>query len=120
MRYAESISEVLIFVFFHGALVVATSAQTGGNASAIDGTVSDPSGAVVPNATVTIHNPVRPDSNARRQPIAPVLSASPTFRSNPYHPRRESASGLVLQRDSPGGMKSVHRFQTRRDHQPVR
>jgi Carboxypeptidase regulatory-like domain len=33
-------------------------AQSGGNSGSISGTVSDPTGAVVPNATVEIHNPV--------------------------------------------------------------
>ncbi len=33
-------------------------AQTGGNSSTISGTVADPSGAVIPGATVVIHNPV--------------------------------------------------------------
>jgi hypothetical protein len=33
-------------------------AQSGGNSTSITGTVVDPSGAVVPNATVTVHNPV--------------------------------------------------------------
>ena len=33
-------------------------AQTSGNSGSIAGAVLDPTGAVVPNATVTIHNPV--------------------------------------------------------------
>ncbi|HYK49446.1 MAG TPA: carboxypeptidase-like regulatory domain-containing protein, partial [Terriglobales bacterium] len=33
-------------------------AQSGGNSTSITGTVVDPSGAVVPNATVEVHNPV--------------------------------------------------------------
>src|SRR4029077_15452925 len=33
-------------------------AQSGGSSTSINGTVVDPSGAVVPNATLEIHNPV--------------------------------------------------------------
>ncbi len=40
------------------ALAFNAKAQSGGNSSSISGTVSDPTGAVVPNATVEIHNPV--------------------------------------------------------------
>src|SRR5271166_2495018 len=36
----------------------AAGAETGANASAVSGTVVDPTGAVVPGATVEIHNPV--------------------------------------------------------------
>src|SRR5271166_2387359 len=32
--------------------------ETGGNSSTVNGTVADPTGAVVPGATVVIHNPV--------------------------------------------------------------
>src|SRR6202451_1986486 len=32
--------------------------QSAGNSPAVTGTVADPSGAVIPGATVTIHNPV--------------------------------------------------------------
>src|SRR5271166_6851464 len=38
--------------------VLATAGETGSNASVVSGTVADPSGAVVPGATVEIHNPV--------------------------------------------------------------
>ncbi|HEX4039403.1 MAG TPA: carboxypeptidase regulatory-like domain-containing protein [Acidobacteriaceae bacterium] len=50
------------FVFFLSFVSVfcapGAGAQTGGNAGSITGTVTDPSGAVVPGATVTIQNPV--------------------------------------------------------------
>jgi hypothetical protein len=36
----------------------AALAQNAGSSTSISGTVSDPSGAVIPGATVTIHNPV--------------------------------------------------------------
>ncbi|MGA8108463.1 MAG: carboxypeptidase-like regulatory domain-containing protein, partial [Acidobacteriaceae bacterium] len=52
----------VFFVFFLSFVSVfcapGAGAQTGGNAGSITGTVTDPSGAVVPGATVTIQNPV--------------------------------------------------------------
>jgi len=45
-------------VVFHLALALSASAQAGGNSTAVNGTVLDPSGAVVPSATVEIDNPV--------------------------------------------------------------
>jgi hypothetical protein len=40
------------------AVVPAALAQNAGNSTAVTGTVADPTGAVIPGATVTIHNPV--------------------------------------------------------------
>ena len=37
---------------------VSVCAQSAGNSTSVTGTVSDPSGAVIPNATVEIRNPV--------------------------------------------------------------
>jgi hypothetical protein len=45
-------------VSFCLALGFGAYAQSGGNSTSVTGTVVDPSGAVVPNATVEIHNPV--------------------------------------------------------------
>ena len=60
------------------------NAQSGGTSASISGTVMDPSGAVVPNATVEIHNPVSgydrtttTDSNGK--------FSFPNIPFNPYH-----------------------------------
>ncbi len=84
MRYARAFLEVLLFIFCTSAFVTATSAQTGGNASAIDGTVSDPSGAVVPNATVTIHNPVSGLDRSTTTDSSGAFSFT-NVPFNPYH-----------------------------------
>src|SRR5216683_428463 len=64
--------------------VGAANAQSGGTSSGISGTVLDPSGAVVANATVEIHNAVSgfdrtttTDSNGR--------FSFPNVPFNPYH-----------------------------------
>ncbi len=53
--YRKSLHAAFI-VFFSFVACLYASAQSGGGS--ISGTVLDPSGAVVPNATVEIHNPV--------------------------------------------------------------
>ncbi|MGC2327936.1 MAG: hypothetical protein WA604_14565, partial [Candidatus Sulfotelmatobacter sp.] len=45
-------------VIFLAAPLFTAWAQSGGNSGSISGTILDPTGAVVPNATVEIHNPV--------------------------------------------------------------
>ena len=42
-------------------------AQSAGSSGSISGTVSDPTGAVVPNAAVEIHNPVSHFDHHRRR-----------------------------------------------------
>jgi hypothetical protein len=65
-------------------LSLTTLAQSGGNSSSIGGTVLDPSGAVVPNAVVVIHNPV---SHFDRSTTTDKLGnfSFPNVPFNPYH-----------------------------------
>src|ERR1700678_1888636 len=58
--------------------------QSGGSSGTISGTVLDPTGAVVPNATVDIHNPV---SHFGRSTIADKSGnfSLPNIPFNPYH-----------------------------------
>jgi len=48
----------VLLIFCMALSVAATAGETGSNASVVSGTVADPTGAVVPGATVEIHNPV--------------------------------------------------------------
>ena len=68
--------------------LISASAQSGGSSTSVSGTVLDPSGAVVPGATVQIHNPVSQfdrttttDSLGRftipNVPLIPITSRSP-------------------------------------------
>src|SRR5213594_2054552 len=58
--------------------------QSGGNSTLVTGTVTDPSGAVVPNAVVEIHNPV---SGFERTTATDSLGrfTIPNVPFNPYH-----------------------------------
>jgi len=66
------------------ALSLTATAQTGGNSTAVTGTVLDPSGAVVPNATVKIHNPVSQFSRAAVTDSAGKFTIA-NVPFNPYH-----------------------------------
>lgn len=58
MRFVSPLLGILVVVLcLFGAGPIAL-AQNAGNSTAVTGTVSDPTGAVIPGATVTIHNPV--------------------------------------------------------------
>ncbi len=59
-------------------------AQSGGNSGSISGTVLDPTGAVVPNATIEIHNPVSHfDRSTTTDKSGNFSLANVPF--NPYH-----------------------------------
>jgi hypothetical protein len=58
--------------------------QSTGNSASINGTVSDPTGAVVPNATVEIHNPVSHFDRSVATDQAGNFSL-PNVPFNPYH-----------------------------------
>ena len=49
---------ILLVALCFLAVASAAVAQNAGNSTAVTGTVADPTGAVIPSATVTIHNPV--------------------------------------------------------------
>jgi len=77
----KSLAAALVVVF-HLALVVSAHAQAGG--ASINGTVSDPSGAVVPNATVELHNPVSGfDRKTTTDTLGKFSFSNVPF--NPYH-----------------------------------
>ena len=72
----------LIAIFALTFLTTLAAAQSDGNSGSINGSVVDPTGAVVPKATVEIHNPVS-DLIVLRPPTALENSPSPTFLSIP-------------------------------------
>ncbi len=83
MRFAKAFlgSLFLLFVLFPAAS--ASFAQIG-NSGNISGTVTDPSGAVVAGATVTIHNPVSQYERSATTDSTGAFSF-PNVPFNPYH-----------------------------------
>ena len=65
-------------------LTVAMWAQSGGNSGSISGTVLDPTGAVVPNATIEIQNPVSHFDRSATTDKSGSFSI-PNVPFNPYH-----------------------------------
>jgi hypothetical protein len=82
-----SIRTVALFLVLVSLLVLTglpSFAQSGGNSTSVAGTVLDPSGAVVPNATVTIHNPVSQFSRSTTTDSNGNFTI-PNVPFNPYH-----------------------------------
>src|ERR1700746_2668790 len=78
------------FTFFHVLVILVLGswtvclAQSGGSSTSINGTVVDPSGAGVPNATVEIHNPVSQYQRSATSNDKGNFSF-PNVPFNPYH-----------------------------------
>src|ERR1019366_409902 len=77
------VSTVALAIFFLAICVISGSAQTTGNSS-LSGVVSDPSGAVVPGATVEIRNPVSQFDRSITTDSTGRFSFS-NIPFNPYH-----------------------------------
>jgi hypothetical protein len=81
--YKKSLNAAFVAVFYL-AVGFSASAQSGGNATSVTGTVVDPSGAVVPNATVEIHNPVSGFDRTASTDDSGKFGI-PNVPFNPYH-----------------------------------
>ncbi len=82
-----SCKKSLLKAFIFGcclALGLHAYAQSGGSSTSVTGTVVDPSGAVVANATVEIHNPVSGFERTTTTDAAGKFSV-PNIPFNPYH-----------------------------------
>ena len=81
--YAKSLRAAFILAFYLW-LTLYTYAQSGGSSTTVNGTVFDPSGAVVPGAAVEIHNPVSGfDRNTVTDNVGKFTIPNVPF--NPYH-----------------------------------
>ena len=80
--YKKSLFAASIVVFYLG-LGLSANAQSGSSTS-VTGTVVDPSGAVVPDATVKIHNPVSGFARTMTTDSSGKFSF-PNVSFNPYH-----------------------------------
>ncbi len=81
--YKKSLRATYIAVFYL-ALGFHAQAQSSGTSASISGTVLDPTGAVVPNATVEIHNPVSHFDRSTTTDGSGKFSF-PNLPFNPYH-----------------------------------
>ncbi len=90
--YEKSLRAAFI-VAFCLALGLHAYAQSGGSSGSISGTVLDPTGAVVPNATVEIHNPVSHFDRSTTSDKSGNFSL-PNVPFNPYH-LAVTATGFV-------------------------
>ncbi len=79
--YKKSLHAAFVAFFY---LTISLSAHAQSNSATINGTVLDPTGAVVPNATVEIHNPVSHfDESATTDGVGRFTFTNVPF--NPYH-----------------------------------
>jgi hypothetical protein len=76
---------IIVVAFLASAVLTsAVLAQSGGSSGSINGSVLDPTGAVVPNATVEIHNPVSHFAQSTTTDKSGNFSF-PNIPFNPYH-----------------------------------
>jgi Carboxypeptidase regulatory-like domain/TonB-dependent Receptor Plug Domain len=84
MRFERALIRTLFLVLYLLVLGGTAHAQNAGNSTSVGGTVADPSGAVIPGATVTIHNPVSQfERTATTDAMGNFSIANVPF--NPYH-----------------------------------
>jgi Carboxypeptidase regulatory-like domain/TonB-dependent Receptor Plug Domain len=81
--YRKSVGTPLVLII-HLILGLSAFAQSGGSSATMNGTIVDPSGAVVPNATVEIHNPVSAFTRSTTTDESGKFSI-PNIPFNPYH-----------------------------------
>jgi Carboxypeptidase regulatory-like domain/TonB-dependent Receptor Plug Domain len=81
MRHLRQIQAVLFLCLLASAFAAVSYGQTG-NSGVINGTVTDPSGAVVSGATVTIHNPV----SGLERTTTTDASGNFSFTNIPFNP----------------------------------
>ncbi len=82
MRFARALIGVLLLALFLVGAGPNLWAQNAGNSTSIGGTVTDPTGAVIPGATVTIHNPV----SGLERTVTTDASGNFSFQNVPFNP----------------------------------
>jgi hypothetical protein len=82
MRFASALLGILVVALCLIAAGPVALAQNAGNSTSVSGTVADPSGAVIPGATVTIHNPV----SGLERTTGTDASGNFNFQNVPFNP----------------------------------
>jgi hypothetical protein len=95
IRSYKSAAVAILAVCLSGAVV---AAQSGGSSGSINGTVLDPTGAVVPNATVEIQDPVSHFDKSTTTDNAGNFSL-PNVPFNPYHMTVKAEGFASIARD---------------------
>jgi carboxypeptidase family protein/TonB-dependent receptor-like protein len=88
VRFERALLGILVVALCLIAAGTVARAQNAGNSTAVTGTVADPTGAVIPGATVTIHNPV---SQFERSTTTDA-SGNFNFQNVPFNPYHMSVS----------------------------
>ncbi len=88
MRFARAFLGILVVALCLFAAGPVALAQNAGNSTSVSGTVADPSGAVIPGATVTIHNPV----SGLERTIGTDASGNFNFQNVPFNPYHMSVT----------------------------
>ncbi|MGA3293270.1 MAG: carboxypeptidase-like regulatory domain-containing protein [Candidatus Acidiferrales bacterium] len=88
MRFARTLFGISALLLSTWSTAPASNAQTAGNSGTIGGTITDPTGAVIPSATVTIHNPV---SGLERTTLTDQ-SGNFSFTNVPFNPYHMTVS----------------------------
>ena len=83
MRFARAVLGILLLLAATWSMALGSKAQ-GGNSVNVGGTVTDQSGAVIPGATVTLHNPVSGFQESATTDASGNFSV-PNVPFNPYH-----------------------------------
>jgi Carboxypeptidase regulatory-like domain/TonB-dependent Receptor Plug Domain len=84
MRFARAVLGILFLSAVALSVAWESQGQSGGNSVAISGTIADQSGAVIPGATVTIHNPVSGFESSATTDASGNFTI-PNVPFNPYH-----------------------------------
>jgi hypothetical protein len=95
--YKSSLRAAFLIISFC-VVSIGVAAQSAGNSTSVIGTVTDPSGAVVPNAIVEIHNPVSGFERTVTTDSAGHF-AIPNVPFNPYHLRATSQGFAAYSHD---------------------
>jgi len=84
MRFARAPLGILLLFAAVWSMAPESQAQMGGNSVAVGGTVTDPTGAVIPNVTITLHNPVSGFEATATTDTSGNFTI-PNVPFNPYH-----------------------------------
>jgi hypothetical protein len=88
VRYVSALLGILVVALCSLAAGPVANAQNAGNSTSVSGTIADPSGAVIPGATVTIHNPV----SGLERTTGTDASGDFNFQNVPFNPYHMSVT----------------------------